>query len=398
MIEVSAAEYRSRFGEDLARVLNLDTWTTRDLCREYARIKREVRDAIQQETYFQKRIRERIFREIGNPATAPKGGAVFRARQDLLARVHAGLLFNGGVEACDGTMQVHDTLPLTIYQAGVSLVSYRGNEGTWHQQLFRRDLRRKGGDPTDEILELLRRRSERGALNREEDHDVLGTLTRRAIMSFAERAVLLDRSRAVWRMGHGNPIPYELLTGGGLFELMIASTRVLRQLIEKHQKFVFVASEPREPLLLTIGQALRPMEYAIVWSLKERLETWLHQERFAINPTREADWDGEPLKASQWIPRFLERVAARVVIGVYRATRLAPAQIFYAHEDHADLAAHIVLADSALQEHRGFPLLIDLAHYVCSAVFGSTLQSMTEMAYTAAGAPWRYMSERTTRG
>ena len=101
-------------------------------------------------------------------------------------------------------------------------------------------------------------------------------------MSYGERAVLLHRSNAVWRMGHGNPIPYELLTGAGCFELMVASLTVLRELIEKHQKFVFVASEPRERLLLTIGNALGPMQYAIVGTLKERLESWLHQDRFAV--------------------------------------------------------------------------------------------------------------------
>ena len=81
----------------------------------------------------------------------------------------------------------------------------------------------------------------------------------------------------------------------------------------------------------------------------------------------------------------------------YRATLLAPAQLFYAHVEHAHLAAHIVLADSRLQEQRGFPLLIDLADHVCRAVFGGSLQGLTETAYAAAGAPWRYGSERTTR-
>ncbi len=49
------------------------------------------------------------------------------------------------------------------------------------------------------------------------------------------------------------------------------------------------------------------------------------------------------------------------------------------------------------QEERGFPLLIDLAHHVCDSVFGGSLHHLTETAYAAAGAPWRYFSERTTR-
>src|SRR5439155_13308177 len=136
------------------------------------------------------------------------------------------------------------------------------------------------------------------------------------------------------------------------------TTRVLRGLIEGHRKFVFVASEPRERMLLTIGQALRPLEYAIVGTLDCWLRDWLEQRRFAADTSTPLDWDGEALAPAEWIPRFIDRVASQVVVGLYRATRLAPAQLFYAHVDHADVAAHIVLADSVLQEHRGFPLLI----------------------------------------
>jgi len=277
----------------------------------------------------------------------------------------------------------------------VSLVSYRGDQGTWQQRLFRRDLRQRGGDPLDETLRVLERRASRAALNHATPADALGELARKTLMDYAERAILLRRSPAVWRMGHGNPVTYELLTGADLLELMVAGTRVLRELIEGHRKFVFVTSEPRDCFLLTIGQALLPLQYAIVCTLEDRIRNWFHQRRFTVGG--ELDWDGEPLTAAEWIPRFLERVASQVVVGLYRATRFAPAQLFYAHADHAHTAAHIVLADSMLQDQRGFPLLIDLADHVCDTVFGGSLQYVTEAAYAAAGAPWRYFSERTTR-
>ena len=394
---VTADDFRRSFGEDLERALDLDTWLPGDLIREYARIESEVREAVRDERDVQRRTRQRIFPLLNHPGLAPKGGGVFAARRDLLARIHSGLLFAGAVEACDGTVEVHDTLPLTIYQVGVSLVSYRGNQGTWHQRLFRRDLQRRDGDPVVEAEEVLRRRARRAALNRPTPQDTLGEMARHAIMTYAERALLLRHSRAVWLMGHGNPVPYELLTGGGCLELMIAGTRVLRELVEKKQKFVFVASEPRERLLLTIGQALPPMHYAIVSTLQDRLTQWVRQSRFTVDTERRLDWDGEPLRPEQWIPRFIERVGGQVVIGVFRAGRMAPAQVFYAHIDHSALAAHIALADSMLQEQRGFPLLIDLAHHVCKGVFGGTLRALTGTAYAAAGVPWRYDSERTTR-
>lgn len=57
------------------------------------------------------------------------------------------LLFNGAVEACDGTSVEHGTLPVTITQIGVCLVSYQGDQGSWlngctgaicgHQQAMR---------------------------------------------------------------------------------------------------------------------------------------------------------------------------------------------------------------------------------------------------------------------
>ncbi len=391
-------EFCECFGEELRQVLDVGTWRSAwDLAEEYARIEGEVRQAIEEEDDLQRRIRANVFPKLFDPATAPPGGGVYDADRDVLSMVHRGLLFNGGVEACDGTVAVHDTLPLTVYQVGVSLVSYRGDRGTWHQRLFRRDLRQRGGDLEEIALRALERRADRSALNHGTPSDRLGALARKTVMDYAERAILLRHSPAVWCMGHGNPVTYELLTGADILELMLAGTAVLRELIEGRPKFVFVASEPREPLLLSIGQALVPLQYAIVSTLDDRLRNWFRQRRFTTGAGGGLSWDGEPLAPAEWIPRFLERVASQVVVGVYRATRTAPAQLFYAHKDHAHMAAHVVLADSMFQEHRGFPLLLDLAHHVCRSVFGGTLDYLTETAYAAAGAPWRYFSERTTR-
>jgi hypothetical protein len=100
----------------------------------------------------------------------------------------------------------------------------------------------------------------------------------------------------------------------------------------------------------------------------------------------------------QWIRHFRDEVATKVIVGMYRATEAAPAQLFYAHQDHAHLAAHIALADSVLQYTRGFPMLIDLADTVCSRVFGrDTLAGPASAAYVGTGEPWRYLGERMTR-
>ena len=169
---------------------------------------------------------------------------------------------------------------------------------------------------------------------------------------------------------------------------MIESTRVMRGFIEGHGKFVFVASEPSDRFLLTIGDALQPLEYAVVRTLKESIYGTVEGAHYrSQGVSADTTWDGRRLTPQEWILRFRDEVAPQVVVGVYRATRLAPPQVFYAHRDHADIAAHIALADSVLQEHRGFPLLIDLADNVCRTVFGQeTLNAPVETAYVDAGA------------
>ncbi len=90
-----------------------------------------MQEAVAQEDAIRKTIREQIFPRLSGYRGAPTGAGVYQATSVDIARIHRGLLLNGGVEACDGTHQVHDTLPLTIFQIGVSLVSYQGNQGAW---------------------------------------------------------------------------------------------------------------------------------------------------------------------------------------------------------------------------------------------------------------------------
>jgi len=88
----------------------------------------------------------------------------------------------------------------------------------------------------------------------------------------------------------------------------------------------------------------------------------------------------------------------QIIVGVYKATQMSSAHMFYAHVDHADVAAHIAMADGALQEHRGFPMLLSLADTVCSSMFGTeSLMAPAMLAYADAGAPYRYLTERQTR-
>ncbi len=260
----------------------------------------------------------------------------------MIERVHRGLLFNGAVEACDGTRLMHDTLPVTIAQIGVSLVSYRGDQGTWVHRLFRRDLRIGGIDPIDEVIALLERRRKRDSTDAQSTRDKLGEFTQHGIMAYAERAILLDKSQALWRMGHGHPVPYELLTGGGLvidgdMPLLRYSMKMWRELLINHRRWVFVTSAPADRVLLTLGDALNPLEFALVGTPLQVMRDIAGGHL----PQRKG------LKAE--VQAFVEELGPQIVIGLYRASSQAPARLFYAHRDFACEAAVIVMADSVLQ-------------------------------------------------
>jgi hypothetical protein len=189
-----------------------------------------------------------------------------------------------------------------------------------------------------------------------------------------------------------------LLSGAGNPDVMIHSVRLIRRLIEGHRRFVFVASEPGDRLYLTIGQALRPCEYAVVGTLAHRIERYVGDLSFAGRVTVDDTWDGKPLSPELWVSRFLDDVATQVLVGVYRASPLAPPQMFYAHRSHVHTAARIALADSVLLADRGFPALIDLADRTCDSIYGGgSLREIATAAYARAGVGLRYGSERQNR-
>jgi len=381
-------EFQEAYGESFANTLDLSTWSHgEDLLAAYARLDQEVGEALEREDEYRAEIRNTVFPQLATLPNAPTRAGVFTAQREDLERVHRGLLFNGGVEACDGTSVVHDTLPLTITQIGVCLVSYNGNQGSWVHRLFRRDLRSRQSNLVDEVMTVLERREKREGQGL--GGDSLSELARRGIMTYAERAILKDKSEALWRLGHGSPIPYELITGlwASQAERIKVSLDLIRWYVLDHRRFIFVPSAPRKRHWLMIGNALRPLEYAIVQTIRPEIEAMLETGGYR---------DGSGVRKA--MEQFCEEVGDKVVIGLFRVWDAAPPYIFYAHVDYVDIAAHIVMADSFLQEHRGFPMLIDLADTVCSTTFGADMfMSSVQMAYADAGKPFRYAGERETR-
>lgn len=385
----STDEFQGVFGESLSDALNIDTWRLGDdLAAQYERMREEVEEAEVQARRTRNQIREVVFPRIRSLRDVPAAG-LYRASVNQVEYIHNNRLFNGKVVACDGTSVVHDTLLLTIAQIGVCLVSYHGTQGEYVHQFYQRDFRAKGLDAVEEALELLERSQKRAAFEQDSPSDKMSNLARRGIMTWAERSLLLHRTEAPWRMGHGNPVPYELITGSGVpdAELLARSLPILEELILKHQQFVFVSSAPSR-LLLRLGDALGPLEYLVVDTMTDTLDRTI----------KNGNYTGAWRQYYQPLLDFAAEAGSKIVRGVYRASAIAPPQVFYAHVDHIHEAALIAISDSAVQDHRGFPRLIDLADNLCRASFGAnSFDASVQTAYAEAAEPYRYFPERQTR-
>jgi hypothetical protein len=157
--EISGEDFVESYDEPLGRTLNLETWERGvNLDHMFARLDEEIGEALTREAELYKQIQEVIFPQISKQPHAPPGSGVFQATSDQLKTIQQQSLFNGATEANYGLSMAHDTLPLSITQIGVCLVSYAGEQGSWVQRLFRRDPRQHNLNPVDEALAILERR------------------------------------------------------------------------------------------------------------------------------------------------------------------------------------------------------------------------------------------------
>ena len=379
--EIGAADFVTSYGESLERTLDLDTWERgENLDCMFARLDQEISEALAREDELYKQIRDVVFPQITQRRSAPPEAGVFEVTADQLKAVQQQALFNGAVEASYGTSTGHDTLPMSVTQIGVCLVSYAGEQGAWVHRLYRRDLRLHGMNPVDEALAILECRQTQSEPDRSGRRDRLTELGRRGITAYAERAVLLKRSQAPWRMGRGHPSPYELLTGSGSMELLLAGLDLLSELILEHRRFVYLSNARNEGVLLTIGNALLPLQYAVVETAEPRMERIIYDGHLRGTHRQRAE-------------EFYHDAAPKILAGVYRTSREVPPQIFYAHADFVHEAALIAMADSLLQAHSGFPVLLDLANRVCRSTFGEEgFMSAVRSAYAQRGS-FRYLNE-----
>jgi hypothetical protein len=369
----SVDDFKRAYGEDFTDAIDIDTWRIgENLAHLYPLIEKELIQAKQDELKTQETFRNTIFPKIKELAHVPHAGLHTIENEAMIEKIHSGFLFNGAVTACGSVSAVYDSLPISITQIGVCLVNYQGQHGSYSHRLFRRDLRFKGDDPIKEAVDLLERRRRNDSPDASRSQ--LSNLAIRGIRTYAERAILLERSGSNWLLGGGSPAPFELMTGfwASKPEMKERSISLMHKMITEHKKFIYVQGSERSQELWTFGNALRPYEYLIIDTLEERL-------------THMVDVGGTRSQFRESYQKFAAEVGPQIAVGLYRVSRQAAPRIFYCHVDHVHTAAHIAMADSALQMHLGSPMLLDLADSLCNTAFGKgDFIASIEQAYTKA--------------
>jgi hypothetical protein len=386
---IPTEEIEKALDEPFSHTLDVSSWDRGLTHAALEKLETQIGEAVEQERQIVKIVRSEIFPLIADGEGAPPCAGVYQATLGDVDAAQRNVLFNVGVTAVDGTVKTHDTLPLTITQIGVSMVSYAGEQGAWTHRVFRRELRSKGPDVSrDEVLDALLRRRGRGGLGQPDKNRKEGRVSEllgRGLMTYAERIVLADHADTPWRMGHGTLAPYELLTGSGSMMLLDAGMAAIMRLVD-HRRFVFVPSADGDRLLLTLGLALRPLEYAIVHDDNHRMSAVVNAGHYDKEYASKAE-------------EFASSVGPKIVVGVYRTYADVPPQVFYAHREFAHEAAIIAMADSVLQSHRGFPTLIDVADIACKTYTGlDAFTPAVQAGYSRSGSPLLFLPERDTRG
>ncbi|MCE9672623.1 hypothetical protein LY474_32930 [Myxococcus stipitatus] len=375
-------DYREAFGEDLPTTLDLDRWSTGfDLDRVMERFRQEIATAVHKEGRLRAAVRKEIFPKLSSRTRALPEAGVYKVTPEELSLIHERLLFRGKVDAVAGSQAAHDSLPIGISQIGVGVVGYQGTSGAFSQRLFRKEMSSRSTDPLQEAKDFIDMRQHRY----KGQHDTLSRMARRGIRTYAERAVLLHKSSAEWRMGLGNPCAHELLSGSGYMSLLQRSLTVLERLIHEHKKFVFVSGTLHDRGFLTMGFALDAGEYALLETLERDggsiVEGWEYGGR-----SKRLAWE------------FVRESNSKVVKGLFRVSDHSPPRLFYAHREHVHEAAWVAMADSVLRPERGFPLLLDVAEMSCRSAFGDDgFIGLVHDAYAQAGANLQFFSERTSR-
>ncbi len=366
--QMSFDDFKKIYGEEYTDAINIETWKVdRNLAKLYTQIEAELFNAKRNELESHQVIRNEVFPKIQENPLVLHAGLHQDTTLELIEKMHKGFLFNGAVTACGSVSVMYDSLPISITQMGICLVNYQGQHGSYSHQLFRRDLKFNHSCTIQEAIELIERKLH-------DDKTKLNSLAMRSIKSYAERAILLEKSDAKWLMGYGFPAPYELMMGfwANQEDVKDKSIDLLNRLIVNHKRFVYIQACTQRPELWTLGSALHPFEYLIIETMEDKMVQMVNSGNTRLEIKRAYE-------------EFARIAGAQIAVGVYKVSKHAPPQVFYCHVDHIHTAALIAMADSALQLHSGTPMLLDLAENLCKNAFGKNdFMTSIDQAYIRA--------------
>jgi hypothetical protein len=378
-----AAEIERALGQTVREALDLSGWDSGGgLEGLLTRVGQAVGRSVETERRLSGLVRAQVLRRLPEFPDAPEHAGVYPVPERLLLEARRNVLLAGNLTAVDGAVAGHDGLAAMLVCIGVCLIRYDGLLNSWKTTFLRHDYEVHPADPLQEVKDLLDRRAARGEQGPGAGRDRLSYLLRRGFMAAAERRALLERSGTRWRMGHGTPAPLELLTGSGSMELIDEALPLLEALLLDGTRWVFLPDSLGSPALATLAEALGPGELAVFQKGKSMLQDMV--ERGTYDATRK-----------KRVQAFAARAGEALVVGGFRATERAPAQLFVAHREHALEAGVLALADAALQPHRGWPLLLELAGLSARTSLNvEAFAGMVEAAYVRARAGGLYQPGR----
>lgn len=357
----------------VAGMVDLDHWRPGvDLERLVNHVGGAIRASVAAEGGLKSTIRGEVLGKLRTFPDAPAAAGVYRFTDEQVRAARRRRLMTGDVAACAGRAAGHDGLTASVVAVGVCLVRYDGRVNSWRNTFFRHDYELPTSDPVGRLKQVLARRRPTDPDDPSDRAD-FPKLLRRAVLSVAERRALL-KTDARWRLGTGLPAPLEILTGGGSADLIDVALPVLDDLLLKHKRWVYFPTGTANPLLLTLANALEPLEIAVLQDGKAALDNILSTAH--VPPGKHPDVD-----------RFAQVLGPNTVVGGYRAGPHAPPGLFVAHADFAVEAGLIAVADGGLSPHRGSPVLLDLARLGADTGLGlDAFAPVVEAAYARARA------------
>jgi hypothetical protein len=379
---VASSEVEQALGQTIHAALDFANWEQGGGLASLGKARQHLTTAIREQERLLCQV-QHVLEALRSFPDAPDTAGVYRVSDHQLRIARRSILLSGKMTAARGVSVGHNSLVASLVSIGVCLTRYDGRMRSWRTMFLRHDCDVHSSDPAEEVRAMLDQRARRSKVGpAASGGDSITRLMRRALQSAAERKALLEKSDPGWRMGYGVPTPYALLTGSGSMDLIDAVLPVLEALFLDDKRWVFVPDSLDSLAYMTLAAALAPGELAVFQKAKPTLEAIVEKGHYS-----------SAYKTK--VRKFVDRAGEAMLIGGFRATRFGPPQLFFAHAEQALQAGLIAMADGALQPHRGFPLLLELAGVSAKAGLGiDAFQSMIESTYAEAGAHDTYSPSR----